>query len=177
MFLLSAPIAFFRWLTEFSLKRLSSQYQPVIFVIWGLLLAAAVALIATERTREWLFDCFQEKIGRTTPFIYSLNLLMIALMFFSALTYILVERGVLKFCQTAGTTVSQSTIADFYLWHFLDAVPLLKVNETFHWKEPLTYDSGGTAFVLLLFKLVVIGPVIAAFALYWKRVEGKVEKK
>jgi uncharacterized protein (TIGR01777 family) len=64
-------------------------------------------------------------------------------------------------------------ITDFYVWHFLEAVPLLQVNETLHWKEPLTYDSGWVGLVLLIFKMAVIIPVIAAFTWYAKQAGGQ----
>jgi hypothetical protein len=54
-------------------------------------------------------------------------------------------------------------------WHFLDAVPLLKVNETPGWRPPLTCDSFPVGCMLLLFRAVVILPVIGAFTWYGTR--------
>lgn len=62
------------------------------------------------------------------------------------------------------------------MWHFLEAVPLLKVNQTIRWAEPWTYDSAAVGWILLLFKLVVIVPVIGAFVGYWKRRTGPAKK-
>src|SRR5207248_10094477 len=72
-------------------------------------------------------------------------------------------------------TVSQASLAepqarvsyllDFFLWHLLEEVPLLSINKTRHWKEPLEY-SGWVGTLLLLFKVAVIGPAITAFAFY-----------
>ena len=56
---------------------------------------------------------------------------------------------------------------DFFVWHFLDAVPVLKINDALQWKVPLEYDGWPLGILLIAFKLVVIGPTIAAFALYW----------
>jgi hypothetical protein len=58
-----------------------------------------------------------------------------------------------------------SFLIDFFLWHILEEVPLLSVNKTLHWKEPLEY-SGWVGSILLLFKVAVIGPAITAFAFY-----------
>jgi len=50
-------------------------------------------------------------------------------------------------------------------------VPLLSINKTLHWKEPLEY-SGWVGPLLLLFKVAVIGPGITAFAFYAGRRRG-----
>jgi hypothetical protein len=65
--------------------------------------------------------------------------------------------------------VTPGSISNFFRWHFLDAVPLLKVNETLGWRPPLTYDSFSVGCMLLLFKAVVILPVIGAFTWYGTR--------
>ena len=176
MIITLGPLVLFNWLSQFILSRFTLGFQLVVFVVWGLLLALAVVFIATERNRERLFNRLQ-KIGHFAPVAYSINLLMIAVMFFSSVTYVLVARGVLKLNAASGSDVTQGAIADFYFWHFLKAVPLLEVTETLNWKVPLTYESGWTGLVLLLFKLAVIVPVIAAFAWYWKQVGGAAEKK
>jgi hypothetical protein len=116
--------------------------------------------------RERLFNALQ-KVGRFTPFIYSFNVLWIAMVFFSSVTYVLVEHELMKFSGSAEQDVSPEALLDFYGWHFLDALPLLKVNETLHWEKPLTYDSAWVGLLLLGFKVTVIVPVIAAFAWYW----------
>ena len=47
----------------------------------------------------------------------------------------------------------------------MDEVPLLSINKTLHWNEPLEY-RGWVGPFLLLFKVAVIGPAITAFAFY-----------
>jgi hypothetical protein len=132
----------------------------------GVALAALLLLITTERHREGFFKSLQE-LGRFTPFIYSFNVLFIATMFFSSLTYVLVEQDLLRFSGPAERDVSLEALSAFYLWHFLESLPLLAVNETLHWEKPLTYESVWVGLVLLVFKVTVIAPVISAFAGYW----------
>lgn len=60
-------------------------------------------------------------------------------------------------------------MADFFLWHFLNAVPVLKITDTLLWDPPLTYDQPVVGWILLAFKISVISPVIAAFGWSWKR--------
>jgi hypothetical protein len=155
-------ITLFYWLLPFIYK-LRIWFQITAFVVWGLLLAAAVFSVATEKNREGVLKRLR-KFSLFAPIAYSFNLLMIAILFFSSVTYVLVDHGVLKLNGPPGVQISPEVIRDFYSWHFLHAVPLLQVNETLHWKEPLTYESGWVGLILLLFQLTVIVPVIAAFA-------------
>jgi len=168
VFVVLGPLVLFNWLSQ-SIRSLSVRYQMIVFGAWGLLLSWAVLLIATERKRERFFNRFQ-RIGALAPVAYSLNLLFIAAMFFSSVTFVLSERGALRLSRPSEATISPDTVLLFYIWHFLDALPLLNVNETMHWSEPLSYESAWVGLMLLLFKLAVIVPVIGAFAWYWKQV-------
>ena len=82
---------------------------------------------------------------------------------------VMAGRGWLTFAATSSVPVSASALTDFYLWHFLNAVPVFKITETLKWSAPLQYESAGVGWILLLFKFTVIGPLIAAFAWYGKR--------
>jgi hypothetical protein len=70
-----------------------------------------------------------------------------------------------------------SNLQDFFIWHFLEDIPLLHVNQTLRWAEPLTYTSPALGFIVLMFKITVIVPVTAAFVAYWKRDEGTSAKE
>jgi hypothetical protein len=36
------------------------------------------------------------------------------------------------------------------------------------WDEPLGYDDAGVGLLLLIFKVVVIAPIVAAFVSFWR---------
>ena len=97
---------------------------------------------------------------------------MMAVIFFSAVTYVMASHEIVTLRSRTGQPIGLASLLDFYVWHFLEAVPLLKVNQTICWDEPWTYDSAAVGWILLLFKLVVIVPVIGAFIGYWKRQTG-----
>jgi hypothetical protein len=179
MIVFIVPITLINLLTGLVLSRLALVFQIIVFAVWGLLLAFGIKQIATEKNRERLFygdRGLVPKIGSFAPVVYSFNLLMIAMMFFASITFVLVERAGVALNAPEGPIASYDALMSFYFWHFLEAVPLLKVNETLQWKQPLTYQAGPVGFVLLLFKLAVIVPVIAAFAWYWKKVSSHDEK-
>ena len=167
-FVTLAPLALFHFLSEYILANFSTPFQILAFVAWGLLLAYTLRLIATESSRDRLFDVLQG-IGGLAPVIYSINVLMVAVIFFSSVTYVLASHGHLTLTSRTGQPVALASLLDFYVWHFLEAIPLLKVNQTLRWEEPWTYDSASVGWILLLFKLVVIVPVIGAFLGYWNR--------
>jgi hypothetical protein len=154
------------WLLSKLLAYLPLVFQIIVLLAWGFMLVWALLQITTESKRERLFQSLQ-KVGRFTPFLYSLNVLVIAIAFFGSVTYVLVEHELVRFSGLAERDDPAGALLDFYSWHFLEALPLLKVNETLHWEKPLTYDSAWVGLLLLLFKVTVIVPVIAAFALYW----------
>jgi hypothetical protein len=144
--------------------------QMVIFIVWGLLLAFAIWQVATEQKRSRLFGWLETRIGRFTPVAYSFNLLMVATIFFASVTYLSAYNRISR-SQLVTQPVTVESIQDFYLWHFIEAVPLLKVNDTIGWRTPMKYDGHLVGWILLLFKLAVIIPVIACFASYWKNLD------
>jgi hypothetical protein len=170
------PLIIFTWLSRYVLSNHSFIYQLIVFAVWGTLLAWALLVIFTDKRRERFFSKLRQ-LGSFTPIAYAFNLLMIAVTFFSSVTYVLVKQGIVTLGVAMNTDVSHGAITDFYLWHFLDAIPVLEVNKTLHWDEPLTYKSGWIGFALLVFKLLVILPVIAAFAWHWKQINKNSDGK
>jgi hypothetical protein len=169
-----APMLPFYWLSPYILK-LSKWFQVIAFAVWGLLLIAGCLTVLIEKYRELFLRLLQRQIGGFAPCVYAFNLLIIAILFFSSVTYVLVDHGLLTLNGSTTERISPEAVRDFYSWHFLEALPVLKVNETLHWKAPLTYESHLVGLVVLLFQLIVIVPVIATFAWYWKQVAKPAE--
>lgn len=192
------PLVFFNWLLSIVLTTLSLGFQIAVFAAWGILLAFAIQAIVTPGRRDRLFGTGDEPvsrfakrrkskkdrglsglIGNPTPVVYALDLLLIATIFFSTITFVLAERGVVQLNGFPESTPRVDPILGLYIWHFFETIPLLKVNDTLQWKQPLTYQAGLLGVIVLLFKLSVILPVTAAFSWYWKQItetdEAKVE--
>jgi len=142
--------------------------QVVCLAAWGVLLAGALALIGTKQMRNRLL----ERVARFNiglPAAYSFSVLMLASLFFSSVTFILVNERGLTLDPGSSKEVTLGSLSDFFFWHFFDAIPLFKVPATLKWDVPLTYTSGAVGMIVLLFKVVVITPVIGAFTWYAKR--------
>ena len=162
----------FGWVSQWILDTRGPTLQVIPLVVWGLLLGLALFFISTKKGREKLFSRLK-KLGFLAPFAYSVNVLSIAVLFFSATTYVLVDHGFLRVNPVNGSSPPPMSYVLFFFWHFVDAVPVLKINEAFHWNQPLTYDSTWLGVTLLVFKITVIVPVIGAFASYWKQSTGQ----
>jgi hypothetical protein len=170
------PILLFYHLSPIII-RLTFWYKLAVFLIWGTLLAVGSMAVLIKRYREPFLLKLQEWFGRFAPCAYAFDLLVIAILFFSSLTFVLANNQLLKLNSPTAAAVSPETIRDFYSWHFFRAIPGLKLNETLRWKEPLTYESGWVGLVLIVFQLMVIIPVLTAFTWYWKRAPPKATER
>ena len=172
-----APVLPFRFLYDVVSTRVPPWLQVLILTLWGACLVAAIWVLVLEKNRIRLFDWLRERVGLLAPLAYSFNLMWIAVIFFSSVTYTLVHSGVLRWSGPASQTLTPGAIMDFYFWNFLDAVPVFKITDTLLWKEPLTYDNSWIGFLLLLFKISVISPIIGAFIWYWRYIGKENSKK
>jgi hypothetical protein len=167
-FLFFIPFLPFYFLYKIVLQYLPGWLEVLILILWGACLVAAIWALVLEKNRIRIFAWLRERVDTHAPLAYSFNLLWIGIFFFSSLTHVLVQSGILLWVVPIGQNITPEKIADFYFWHFLDAVPVFKITDTLLWKEPLTYDSGWIGLLLLLFKITVISPIIGAFVWYWR---------
>jgi hypothetical protein len=54
--------------------------------------------------------------------------------------------------------------AEYYLWNFSDAIPVIKLPETVNWELDWTYVDNASGWLLLLYKVLVIVPILAVVA-------------
>jgi len=176
LFLMTAPYLAFAYLSRVLLARLPLWLQIACFVLWGFLLGGALLLISTKKWRQRVLEPLA-RYNIALPAAYSFQVLMLACLFFSSVTFVLVQNNLMSMTRGSADAVTPGSISDFFLWHFLDAVPLLKITQTLGWRPPLTYDSFSVGWLLLLFKAVVILPVIGAFTWYGTRETSANERR
>lgn len=167
LILLTGPLTLFRALSNALLASTSTLVRLLVLTTWGLLLVFASALVMYEKTRERIFRRLRA-LGVLAPLAYSLNLLFISIQFFAVATFLLYQAGSVSLSLGSATVVSSDTATEFFMWHFLGAIPLLDVNATLLWEAPLIYVQSGVGWILLAFKITVIIPVIAAFGWWWQ---------
>jgi hypothetical protein len=115
--------------------------------------------------------------GIKWPFLFSIALLFFAVLCFASLSSMFNDLGRIRF-EPAIPSGEFWRFQDFYMWHFLDSVPGLKIPETLRLNEPYKYKDPLSGVLLLFFKLIVIIPVIGSFTV-WNRIrkEAKQEDK
>lgn len=55
-----------------------------------------------------------------------------------------------------------------YAWHAVDALPFVQATRTLRWTEPIQNYSRSTGALLVLYKALVLAPVVAAAAAAWR---------
>lgn len=100
------------------------------------------------------------RFGRLQPLFCVIAVWLASTGWFSAVAVVLNEHAGAEFLTRSGdTSPYYGEYADFFAWHFAEQVPLLKVNETLHWKVPLTYE-GGAGWLVLAFRFLVLVPLV-----------------
>ena len=179
-FALHAPGLLAYMLSKQLVETMPPGVQMVTLLLWLLALAAVSVLLYSRdlrrRARAWLGRRTQVRVrlgppGRL-PFwgavaLY-INFVLIAMGCFAAFGFLLHTSAPPLFLPGSHTEVSHGALADFFLWHLLDAIPGLKVNETLRWAAPFTYERAGAGWLLLLFKVMVIVPAVAGIGRYLK---------
>ena len=136
----------------------------VVLGLYGLAVIRLVRWIATTR-RRW------ERGERMDPYgllMLTGLILIVAAAVFASLTFLLYNHGLVNLDPVQGTQISEEHLLDFYMWHLLKLVPLLKVNDVLKWSEPISYSQGRVGFLILLFQGSVVVPSIAAVRFYWE---------
>ena len=90
----------------------------------------------------------------------------------SAVTAGAVTAGAVTGAVTPGTldagAVNAGSLTDFYMWHFLKLVPLVKINEVMKIDEPLCYSQKRVGLLILIFQALVVLPSVNTVLYYWK---------
>jgi hypothetical protein len=152
--------------------------QVVALLAWFLLLLAISLLLYSRSIRravrrwldtgapEWLRDAVpNDRMTVWLAIALYVNFVFIAAGCFASIAYFIHSMAPL-FQPTGRHAVEHGTLADFLLWHLLDAIPGLKVPETIKWEAPLTYQHAGAGWLVLLFKVMVIVPVVSGIGHY-----------
>ena len=143
----------------------------------------AVKVTPAPFWRMWLFWRDEASRSHVAWLVFSALIALVALTeVFAGLTAVLVQAG--WFDTTTSFPDIQETDEGFlwrfdpgsygaielhYVWHFLDAIPALKVPDTLNWSEPTYFSDKWSGAFLLLYKLAVIVPVLAVAVSVYKR--------
>lgn len=137
--------------------------------IFFIFLGFFIWLISGERREKFLGNLQSRRLF--WPVAFSVALLILAIACFTALLFLINFSwgGVVPTNKSKLTEVEFSPLQDFFLWHFLGAIPVLKVPETLLLEPKYEYTTSTIGFIVLLFKIAVLGPIIACFAVSLRR--------
>jgi hypothetical protein len=141
-----------------------------LLLVWLAAFAFLVLQVWSERRRRSLYRRWRQ-IDRVTPFLYPFGLTFVAIILFATLAFVLAERELIRFGsgpESATAVAEPADALDFFLWHLVDSVPGFDVTHTLRWKEPLGYTDSRVGLLLLVFKIVVIAPIVATFLGFWR---------
>lgn len=136
---------------------LALVYAPLGVLIYAL----------TKKPEETLAPVRRHGLGQ--PFMFVTGLWLAAIGWVSALSFVLVQRGVVEFTTHGAGAVVTSTgqLADFYVWQSFEQIPVLSINDTLQWDVPLDY-GGGAGFVVMAFKVLILLPLVPVFLAAWR---------
>ncbi len=132
-----------------------------VVIIYAGLLAYGISLVITQKRREKSADFIRVWFGPRGWLIFSALLLVTSAAVFSSISLIMHNLGWVKFIACRGAQVSEPALLDFYLWHFLKMVPILKIPETLKLAPTLCYEQTRIGFLIILFQAIVVIPSFA----------------
>lgn len=158
-----------KWLSDSAPRWLSGT--AALFVSLAL-----VAIVAWKLYQPRGRALVKGKLGNENPvvaLVVGVNLVFAFVGIFSSMTLALPADWTLF---VGEPRPDHGLIADFYLWNFMDMLPLVEFNETVMWEEPLKAAHPSVGWLLLLFKVTVILPAFWVMATYFRTVAGAVDE-
>lgn len=149
----------------------SQQFVRVIGVGFGLILAAlGIAVLA------WIYWRIQVDPEDLKPYVVamlsSLATVGVCTAAFAGLTTELWRQGVVA-AESAGVTPGLWRVEAYYLWHLIDAVPLLDAPETVRWEQPVVFSDPWSGGLLLAFKILLLIPLIRVILSGFRLVQSR----
>jgi len=169
--LVFAPYMAVRPLLMWSQARLPTAGHGAVLLACFVVLLIWAWMISGKRG-DRLSRKFYEH-GIKWPFLFSVALLLFAILCFASLSSTLSDLGYVEY-EPALPRGEFQRIQDLYSWHFLNAIPALNLPDVLLWNEPFKRKDHLSGWLLLLFKVIVILPVIGSFTV-WNKIRK--EKK
>jgi hypothetical protein len=146
------------------LSLLSWDGTNKVWVGFGLLVATAAIVARTGFWKRWLFwkKLPEESCWTTVAATFIAVALLtevfvvVAAMFFAF--------GIFDLPTGLERSSVVSQLEANFVWGFFDAVPLLDIPKTVHWKLSYAFDDLGTGAFFMLYKILVILPMLGLVA-------------
>jgi len=168
LWVISALIAIFYKGVDLSEHYLPETAHMFVLALYVFGLALCIYLMATDEKRRKETERIRYWFGPRGMLVLPCLTLVTAAAVFGSITLSLHRHGLASFQECAGRPVAAGTLTDFYMWHFMKLVPLVKINEVLKLNEPLCYSQMRVGLLILLFQALVVIPSINTVLYYWK---------
>jgi phospholipase C len=128
-------------------------------VVYATALIAARLVIQTGFWRNWAFWQPNEREQTLSPLYGTALALMVLTVFVTLLSSELYLYGPFLTTPAVTNQVPLHFLAN-YVWNIFDAIPGLRITDTFNWRPPLTLADPAGRSVLIAYRLLVLAPVI-----------------
>jgi len=153
---------------ELSQDHLPEFLHWVVLAIYVFGLSLCVYLMANDEKRRKETKRIRYWFGPSGMLVLPSLTLVAAAAVFSSITLSLYKHGLVMLEPCTGRAVAAGSLTDFYMWHFMKLVPLVKINEVLKLGEPLCYTQKRVGLLILLFQALVVIPSINTVLYYWK---------
>ena len=153
---------------ELSQEHLPEKLHFVVLALYLFGIALCIYLMATDKKRRKENDRIQYWFGPRGMLVLPCLTLVSAAAVFASITLSLHRHGLVALQECTGRPVSSGSLTDFYMWHFMKLVPLVKINELLKLNEPLCYSQKRIGLFILIFQTLVVIPSINTVLYYWK---------
>ncbi len=132
-------------------------------------LGMALALLLPLWREQWLkFVGYQRENGfALTPSFLALWPAFFATTGFALMLDFLYQRGVASVEPPTAMEAATWPTFPYFVWNFLDAIPYLEIPRTLSWELGFEFTDHVTPVLLLAYKILIIGPVIALAVTVW----------
>ena len=142
---------------------LSQNVVIEVIAAYTLTLLTARLVIETGFWRRWAFWLVGPPISRRTAVYRIVTALTVLTVLFALFMSGFYRLGLFK-SEPKITDPIPMRILDVLSWNLVDAIPGLRITDTFAWKPPFVFLDTGGRLILVLYRLLVLGPVIAFLA-------------
>jgi hypothetical protein len=151
-----------------SADRLPEILHLIVLFLYAIGITMCVYLMATVQNRREKLDRIEWLFGPYGLLILPSLTLFTSATVFGYLTFFFYRHGLVAIQPCNRPAVVPGGLVDFYMWHFLKLVPLLRLNEVLKVGEPLCYTQARVGLLILLFQASVVLPSISTVRFYFK---------
>jgi len=168
------PFLIINWLMshhKLELLPLAVQWVLVVVVFVGALFMAGIFVRPALRS-HWVMPARGRRWG--SFFVLALNTGVVAYIVtcaFAVVSTFLYRQGWATTSAGHPLTDPANDSIGYYVWNFLHSIPVLELPQALGWDDPpFRYTDQVNRLLLLVYKVVLISPVIATIALLWREV-------